>query len=87
LAFAALGLAFAIVCAVRILLRLYRQLGGEPAYAAGIARKIADGDRTAEVKLRIGEPPVCWLKRNANIAYARNRYPRRPLLQGRELRH
>ncbi|WP_272492111.1 methyl-accepting chemotaxis protein [Massilia phyllostachyos] len=34
---------------------LTRQLGGEPAYAAGIARRIADGDLTMEVVLRPGD--------------------------------
>jgi methyl-accepting chemotaxis protein len=35
--------------------RLLRQLGGEPAYAAGIARRIADGDLTVAIDTRPGD--------------------------------
>ena len=34
-----------------VILRLLRQLGGEPAYAKAIAGRIADGDLTMEIKL------------------------------------
>lgn len=34
-----------------VILRLLRQLGGEPAYAKSIANRIADGDLTMEIKL------------------------------------
>ncbi|WP_299261056.1 cache domain-containing protein [uncultured Kushneria sp.] len=35
--------------------RVLRRLGGEPAYAAGVVRQIADGDLTAPVDLRQGD--------------------------------
>ncbi|REC93551.1 methyl-accepting chemotaxis protein [Kushneria indalinina] len=35
--------------------RVLRRLGGEPAYAAGVVRQIADGDLTAPVSLREGD--------------------------------
>ncbi|WP_445619568.1 methyl-accepting chemotaxis protein [Kushneria sp. Sum13] len=35
--------------------RVLRRLGGEPAYAAGVVRQIADGDLTAPVTLRQGD--------------------------------
>jgi methyl-accepting chemotaxis protein len=38
-----------------ILRGILRQLGGDPGYAAGIVRRVADGDLTAEVALKAGD--------------------------------
>src|SRR5476649_2700614 len=38
-----------------ILVGVLRQLGGDPAYAAAIVRRVADGDLTAEVVLKAGD--------------------------------
>ncbi|WP_413737291.1 methyl-accepting chemotaxis protein [Sodalis sp. RH21] len=46
------ALLVSIVLATLISRNLWRQLGGEPAYATAIMRKIADGDLTTGIKLR-----------------------------------
>ncbi len=50
-----LAIAAAIVIGLFILRVLMRQLGGEPAYAAEIARKIADGDLSTDIPLAAGD--------------------------------
>ncbi|MBY4948509.1 MCP four helix bundle domain-containing protein [Cupriavidus respiraculi] len=49
------GLALSILLGLFIARALSRQLGGEPAYAAGIAARIAGGDFSSDVKLRAGD--------------------------------
>jgi methyl-accepting chemotaxis protein len=44
-----------IAIAVVIVRSLTRQLGGEPAYAAGVAQRIAGGDLSSEVAVRPGD--------------------------------
>lgn len=44
-----------ILAALWIIRSLLRQLGGEPAYAAEVTRKIAEGDLTVRVQLRSGD--------------------------------
>ncbi len=46
---------FLIVLSVAVIRRLLCQLGGEPAYAAEITRKIAKGDLTVEVQTKPGD--------------------------------
>ena len=41
-----------VVCAVLIIRTVSRQLGGEPAYAAGVAKRIADGDLSVNVNIK-----------------------------------
>jgi methyl-accepting chemotaxis protein len=55
IASAAAALAFAVVAALLIIRGLSRQLGGEPYYAADIARQVADGNLTVQVELRRGD--------------------------------
>ena len=52
LLFGALALAIAVGAAILIARGLLRQLGGEPAYAAAIADRIAHGDLTIAVDIR-----------------------------------
>ncbi|MBY4898422.1 methyl-accepting chemotaxis protein [Cupriavidus sp. AU9028] len=49
------GVALSILLGVFLARALSRQLGGEPAYAAGIAARIADGDFATEIQLRKGD--------------------------------
>ncbi|KAB0594113.1 methyl-accepting chemotaxis protein, partial [Cupriavidus gilardii] len=49
------GLAVSLLLGVLLARALSRQLGGEPAYAASIASRIADGDFSTEIKLRAGD--------------------------------
>jgi len=49
------ALVAAIVAALLIIRSLTRQLGGEPFYAAEIAREVADGNLTVQVELRAGD--------------------------------
>ncbi|UZN52178.1 MCP four helix bundle domain-containing protein [Cupriavidus cauae] len=49
------GLAVSLLLGVFLARALSRQLGGEPAYAAAIASRIADGDFSTEIKLRAGD--------------------------------
>ncbi|HZX32494.1 MAG TPA: methyl-accepting chemotaxis protein [Rhodocyclaceae bacterium] len=44
-----------LLVAFAIVRNLTRQLGGEPAYAAAIAKHVADGDLTQEIALRPGD--------------------------------
>ncbi|MBI1907234.1 MAG: methyl-accepting chemotaxis protein, partial [Rhodocyclales bacterium] len=46
------ALVLAVIAALLIIRGLSRQLGGEPFYAADIARQVANGDMTVEVELR-----------------------------------
>ncbi|SFV10876.1 methyl-accepting chemotaxis protein [Pseudoduganella namucuonensis] len=52
---AALTLALVVAAGVVITRRLLQQLGGEPAYAAGIVHEVAQGNFGVEVKLRPGD--------------------------------
>ncbi|WP_199484648.1 HAMP domain-containing methyl-accepting chemotaxis protein, partial [Thalassovita gelatinovora] len=45
----------AAVAAIMIVRGIYRQLGGEPAYAQDVLRQIADGDLSATIKTRSGD--------------------------------
>jgi methyl-accepting chemotaxis protein len=45
----------AVVAALLIIRGLSRQLGGEPYYAADVARQVADGNLTVQVELRHGD--------------------------------
>ncbi|HEX7688039.1 MAG TPA: methyl-accepting chemotaxis protein, partial [Burkholderiaceae bacterium] len=53
------GVAVAVVFAIAICLvvtrAVMRQLGGDPAYAAGLLRRVADGDLSAQIELRAGD--------------------------------
>ncbi|WER49763.1 methyl-accepting chemotaxis protein [Cupriavidus sp. WKF15] len=49
------GLAVSVVFGLFLARALSRQLGGEPGYAVDIAKRIADGDFSAEVKTRAGD--------------------------------
>ncbi|MDF3832870.1 methyl-accepting chemotaxis protein, partial [Cupriavidus basilensis] len=49
------GLAVSVLLGLFQARTLSRQLGGEPAYAAAIAARIAEGDFSSEVKLRAGD--------------------------------
>jgi len=49
------GLAVSVLLGAFLARTLSRQLGGEPAYAVAIASRIAEGDFSAEVKLRSGD--------------------------------
>ncbi|GEJ58399.1 methyl-accepting chemotaxis protein [Anaeromyxobacter diazotrophicus] len=51
----AAAVALSVFIAVAISGALVRQLGGEPDYAAGIAKKVAEGDLTVRVALRPGD--------------------------------
>ena len=51
----ALGLLAGAGAALAITRRLMRQLGGEPAYAAEVVRRIAEGDLTTEVRVQPGD--------------------------------
>jgi len=55
LVLAAILVGSAIVVAVINTRSLLRELGGEPAYAAEIARQIADGDLSSRVKVKSGD--------------------------------
>ena len=55
IASAASALALAVISALLIIRGLSRQLGGEPYYAADIARQVADGNLTVQVELRRGD--------------------------------
>jgi len=50
-----IGLAIAIAVSVAILRDIIGQLGGEPAYAADITRRIAAGDLTVSIETRPGD--------------------------------
>jgi len=52
---AATGLTLAVACGVWTVLRLYAQLGGEPAYAKDVVTSIADGDLTVDIDTRKGD--------------------------------
>ncbi|TFW22544.1 methyl-accepting chemotaxis protein [Duganella callida] len=52
---AAVALALLVAIGLFILQGIMRQLGGDPAYAADIVRRVADGDLTADVQLRAGD--------------------------------
>ena len=49
------GLAVSVLLGAFLARTLSRQLGGEPAYAVDIASRIAEGDFSADVKLRAGD--------------------------------
>ncbi|WP_238998925.1 methyl-accepting chemotaxis protein [Azospira restricta] len=49
------ALLVAVVAALLIIRSLSRQLGGEPFYAAEVARQVADGNLTVQVELRRGD--------------------------------
>src|SRR5471032_242692 len=51
----AVALVLLVVLGIVILTGILRQLGGDPAYAAEIVRKVADGDLSAEVSLKAGD--------------------------------
>lgn len=53
--FGVVAVLVAIAAAVLITRSLVGQLGGEPAYAAAIATKIAEGDLTSEIMVRPGD--------------------------------
>jgi len=55
LAIIALGLVLAAALAYFLIQVMYRQLGGEPAYAAQIARQIADGDLDVNITADVTE--------------------------------
>ncbi|MBI2306335.1 MAG: MCP four helix bundle domain-containing protein [Rhodocyclales bacterium] len=55
LASVAAALLVAVVAALLIIRSLTRQLGGEPFYAAEVARQVADGNLTVQVELRRGD--------------------------------
>jgi methyl-accepting chemotaxis protein len=55
LAAAVAGAAIGVAAALVITRGLVRQLGGEPAYAAEIAARIAGGDLSTEIRLRDGD--------------------------------
>jgi methyl-accepting chemotaxis protein len=55
LTLAALAVALGTASAVLIVRSLLRQLGGEPRIAAEVARRIADGDLTREIPVRLGD--------------------------------
>ncbi|MYM40071.1 methyl-accepting chemotaxis protein [Pseudoduganella sp. CY13W] len=55
LCFAILAIIVSVVTASFIIRNLMQQLGGEPEYAAGIARKIADGDLAVAINLRAND--------------------------------
>ena len=46
------GFICALLAGVFLVNRIYSQLGGEPAYASEITRKIAEGDLTVDIELR-----------------------------------
>ncbi|NMV36534.1 methyl-accepting chemotaxis protein [Ralstonia insidiosa] len=52
---AAVGAVLGIVLGIVIARRLSRQLGGEPSYAADVARRIAGGDLAVQVQTRPGD--------------------------------
>ena len=52
---AAVGAVLGIVLGIVIARRLSRQLGGEPSYAADVARRIAAGDLAVQVQTRPGD--------------------------------
>ena len=52
---AAVGTVLGIVLGIVIARRLSRQLGGEPSYAADVARRIAGGDLAVQVQTRPGD--------------------------------
>ncbi len=54
LSFGAVSIAVALLVGWRISRSIERQLGGEPAYAAALVARLADGDLTADVVLRNG---------------------------------
>ncbi len=51
------GVALALLLAIGLLILngIMRQLGGDPSYAAEIVRKVAEGDLSAEVRLKAGD--------------------------------
>ncbi|WP_343733023.1 methyl-accepting chemotaxis protein [Duganella sp.] len=51
----AIALALLVLIGLFILRGIMQQLGGDPSYAAGIVRQVADGDLTAEVQLKPGD--------------------------------
>ncbi len=55
IAISAAAILISITAATFISRRLVRQLGGEPKYAADIARHIADGDLSVEIKTRTND--------------------------------
>jgi methyl-accepting chemotaxis protein len=52
---AGIGITLAVICGAWVMIRLYGQLGGEPAYATAVASRIADGDLTVEINTRSGD--------------------------------
>jgi methyl-accepting chemotaxis protein len=55
LGLAAVAMALAILLAVLVTRAILRQLGGEPDYAADIAKRIAQGDLSMQVSIRDGD--------------------------------
>ena len=47
-----LAIALAVIAALILTRSIFKQLGGEPDYAAGVLRRIAEGDLTVEVSVR-----------------------------------
>jgi methyl-accepting chemotaxis protein len=50
-----LGLTFSVLMGLMVIRGIMRQLGGEPAYVAGIVSRIADGDLTVQVQTRTND--------------------------------
>jgi methyl-accepting chemotaxis protein len=51
----AVAVVFAVAICLVVTRAVMRQLGGDPAYAAGLLRRVADGDLSAQIELRPGD--------------------------------